>query len=207
MTSPVKHVAIDGQRSYPHAEQGATIAEVDSEPQPEDQLIAGAADDGSDEKTLDELGAEIRSTVYTAKRASQSAVVFAIRAGQLLLKARPRVPKGKWGAWLAANCQFSERTALEYMQVAQAFNEGRVDVRRAADSLRNVLCQLRNENARDSAADNRKGRPAFLSWDQSRRRFLELTRELHEHPPTDLTPQVFSQVVRDTIAALQELLQ
>ena len=46
-------------------------------------------------------------------------------AGRLLLKAQACVPVGSWGVWVESKCEFSVRTAQDYMRIARAFGEGR----------------------------------------------------------------------------------
>jgi hypothetical protein len=44
---------------------------------------------------------------------------FAILAGELLTKAKKKVPHGQWAAWVEKNCKFSARTASDYMRMAE----------------------------------------------------------------------------------------
>jgi hypothetical protein len=54
-----------------------------------------------------------------AQASARDAVVHAIRAGELLIAAKAGLPHGEFGAWLAANVSFSERTAQGYMRLAR----------------------------------------------------------------------------------------
>ena len=43
----------------------------------------------------------------------------AIAAGELLIKAKKKVGHGKWAEWVTENCHFSDRTARDYMRMAE----------------------------------------------------------------------------------------
>lgn len=124
----------------------ASIPKVDADPlaEPSALLTPLAASDESGEEPLEELASQIQQAHLEVTRASAAVVAFAVRAGQLLLKARPRVPDA-WEKWVEEHCSFSVRRAQEYMMVARAVDEGRIDVRHAA-SVREVLLQLREES-------------------------------------------------------------
>lgn len=47
----------------------------------------------------------------------------AFEVGKLLNEAKELVKHGEWGSWIADNCQFSERTAQQYMRVASGLPE------------------------------------------------------------------------------------
>jgi len=51
--------------------------------------------------------------------AEREALLHAIRAGQLLLDVKRRVPHGDFLAWVGANCRFKVRTAQLYMALAR----------------------------------------------------------------------------------------
>lgn len=65
--------------------------------------------------------------INAAHRAAQAsvgeAVTQAIRAGQLLIEQKARLPHGQFGAWVNQHCMFSERTARLYMRCAAWANE------------------------------------------------------------------------------------
>jgi hypothetical protein len=70
-------------------------------------------------QALDRLAVEIRTEVDAAEADFQSAVQHAIRAGELLIDAKAQVKHGGWLPWLEANFPLSERTARNYMRMAE----------------------------------------------------------------------------------------
>jgi hypothetical protein len=63
----------------------------------------------------------------------------AIKAGELLLDAKRIAGHGNWLGWLQANCQFSERTAQNYIKLAEN-KERLLNTQRVADlSLREAI--------------------------------------------------------------------
>jgi hypothetical protein len=66
----------------------------------------------------DRAAAEINSLHESAVAKARGAVENARRAGELLLEVKARLQHGAFGAWLAANIMFTERTAQRYMAVA-----------------------------------------------------------------------------------------
>ncbi len=65
------------------------------------------------------LAAEINRESALAERAWSSALEHAIRAGELLLRAKAQVKHGEWLPWLDANFKGSARTAQGYMRLAR----------------------------------------------------------------------------------------
>jgi len=61
--------------------------------------------------------AEINKLHQELQGLALDALDRAIRVGELLSKAKSRVPHGQWLSWLAENVGFSERTARNYMRV------------------------------------------------------------------------------------------
>lgn len=55
-------------------------------------------------------------------------VVSSIEIGRLLLEAKSLVPHGEWGAWLAANVDFSESKAQSLMRRYKEFGDGQIDM-------------------------------------------------------------------------------
>lgn len=55
-------------------------------------------------------------------------VVSSIEIGRLLLEAKALVPHGEWGAWLAANVDFSESKAQSLMRRYKEFGDGQIDM-------------------------------------------------------------------------------
>ena len=67
---------------------------------------------------------QIQTEHKAAQRCASEAVAHAIRAGELLIEAKAALPHGAFGAWLAANVEFSDRTARGYMQLRAAVANG-----------------------------------------------------------------------------------
>lgn len=61
--------------------------------------------------------AEINKLHRELQELAVGALDRAIRIGELLSKAKSRLPHGQWLSWLAGNVAFSERTARNYMRV------------------------------------------------------------------------------------------
>ena len=70
-----------------------------------------------------QLAAEINLLHDEAERHATTAVVYAARCGDRLLKAKARVGHGQWLDWLSANCRVKERQARKYMRLAQEMPE------------------------------------------------------------------------------------
>lgn len=66
-----------------------------------------------------DLVMEINDAHRACEAAARSAVEHALRAGELLERAKAGVAHGFWGMWIQDNCEFSERTAQVYMRVAR----------------------------------------------------------------------------------------
>jgi hypothetical protein len=58
------------------------------------------------------------------KRTRQEAFGHLVKVGELLIEAKQIIRYGRWGQWLEDNCQFSERTAENYMKIADAVSDG-----------------------------------------------------------------------------------
>ena len=54
-----------------------------------------------------------------ARASAETAVEHAIRCGQLLADRKEQILHGDWQAWVAENCEFSERQSRRYMQAAK----------------------------------------------------------------------------------------
>lgn len=62
---------------------------------------------------INQIKAEVRDTVIRA----------AIEIGKKLKEAKALVPYGQWGDWLAENVDYSERTAQNYMAIADEYGQ------------------------------------------------------------------------------------
>jgi hypothetical protein len=90
-------------------------------------------------KDLDTLTEEIKVSHKEALGQVGRAVIAAARAGQLLLGAKVALPKEKnFTDWLAETFDFSQRTAYNYMKVAEAMSRRASEIE-SCESIRDVL--------------------------------------------------------------------
>ena len=75
---------------------------------------------GGAQQLLEELNREHE----LAQQARDSAVEHAIRAGELLLEQKARLPHGDFQPWIQANCRFAYATAARYMTAARRISQG-----------------------------------------------------------------------------------
>jgi hypothetical protein len=114
------------------------------------------------------LALEIRAEHQAAQDAAASAVVHAIRAGELLLQAKAQLPHGAFGTWIRERCEFSDRTARGYMRLAGLDEAKR---QRVADlSLRRALAEIAEPAAPKPDTEAPPGKGArfdeLMAWAQ-----------------------------------------
>lgn len=68
---------------------------------------------------LSTWAADINAAHADAVKHATSAIDYAKKAGELLLRVKQKLPHGAFGGWLEANCSVSERQAQRYMSAAQ----------------------------------------------------------------------------------------
>lgn len=83
-----------------------------------------------DQMNLDELGAEINSQHEQCQKYPSLGLLYARNAGEWLLEAKTKLHPDEWQRWLNTNCNFSERTAETYMQMAKGWPGFRVAVKK-----------------------------------------------------------------------------
>lgn len=66
--------------------------------------------------------AELNQRHQTIRELATQALDHAKVAGELLLRAKERIPHGQFSQWIAGNCEFSERTARTYMAIAGSWD-------------------------------------------------------------------------------------
>lgn len=76
-------------------------------------------------RTADQVAADINKVKLNL---AVAVVVSSIEIGRLLLEAKALVPHGEWGAWLAANVDFSESKAQSLMRRYKEFGDGQIDL-------------------------------------------------------------------------------
>jgi hypothetical protein len=70
--------------------------------------------------SLSELIVSVNNEHRQAKECVIKGALHAVRAGELLWQAKRKSVHGQWLEWIAENCEFSERTAQLYMNLASA---------------------------------------------------------------------------------------
>jgi Protein of unknown function (DUF3102) len=123
--------------------------------------------------TLDELAVRIRAEHQAAAEAARNGILHALQAGQLLREAQKQVPHGEWSHWLERNCEFNERTARRYVQLASLWDVKSV----AATDLHDLpITTVIKRLAPPLKRDNRhKTRPACDLGDRSPEEFAAAT--------------------------------
>ena len=77
----------------------------------------------TNELDLNTIATEINGEHAACFEAARATLAHAIRAGELLQQAKELLKHGEWAPWLAENCEFSARTARNYMRLAEHKNE------------------------------------------------------------------------------------
>jgi hypothetical protein len=70
--------------------------------------------------SLPELVARVNQEHKQVKECVIKGAQHAVKAGELLWEAKRKAGHGRWLEWIAENCEFSERTAQLYMNLATA---------------------------------------------------------------------------------------
>lgn len=83
-------------------------------------------------RTADQVAADINKVKLNL---AVAVVVSSIEIGRLLLEAKALVPHGEWGAWLAANVDFSESKAQSLMRRYKEFGDGQIDMMTGTSDL------------------------------------------------------------------------
>jgi hypothetical protein len=67
--------------------------------------------------TLPSLAQQINDETEAAESSARAAVQHALRAGELLARAKALIPHGQWEAWVTTNCTIAPRTAQAYVRL------------------------------------------------------------------------------------------
>jgi Protein of unknown function (DUF3102) len=134
-----------------------------------------------------ELANRIKACVAEIKKAAQAtqtALVRAFEAGELLIQAQKQYGQhGLWKSWLNANCELSERTAQLYMQLAEGRTKieaelAKKDGATVADlSLRGALDLLKS-SSRSGASTGGNGATASAAYDNAEKSLLKKLKAL-----------------------------
>jgi len=76
-----------------------------------------------DLRRADVIAAEIRAI---ASQTRGVVIAAALEIGRRLIEARGLVPRGRWGEWLQANVDYSERKAQDLMRFYEEYGDGRL---------------------------------------------------------------------------------
>ena len=72
---------------------------------------------------LNEIAETVKAEHAEIEIAMRESLARAVKVGELLTEAKALVKHGEWGQWITDNCQFSERTAQNYMRIHERFPE------------------------------------------------------------------------------------
>lgn len=72
---------------------------------------------------LNQIAAAVNTEHTLFEQAMRESLAHAVQAGSLLTEAKQLVKHGDWGKWIADHCEFSERSAQNYMRIAARFPE------------------------------------------------------------------------------------
>ncbi len=126
-------------------------------------------------QTFQALAEQINWEHDQAQHAARSALEHALKAGELLLQAKQQCPYGEWYLWVKQHCQFADRTARLYMQLAKErafFSEP--EWQRVADlPLREAIQCLRPEPSQALAKED-AGEDERIKRAQQQIRILQL---------------------------------
>ncbi len=78
---------------------------------------------GISKSRLQEIAETVNSEHAKIEGALREGLARAEEVGKLLTEAKELVKHGGWLQWIADNCKFSERTAQNYMRVAERYPE------------------------------------------------------------------------------------
>ncbi len=136
-----------------------------------------------DERRLDVLAGQINALEGVAKETFRRT---AIEIGQRLIEARGLVPAGRWGEWLRANIDYSERKAQQLMQVAEAHNRGELPARSEALSFTQIYALLsapaeeREALAEEAAREDLSTRELQAKIKELNEERMKLNRDLYD---------------------------
>lgn len=136
-------------------------------------------------KDIEGLTSQIKDSHKIAVGQMGRAIIAAARAGQLLLAAKVTLPKEKaFTEWLAETFEFSQRSAYDYMKVADAMARRAEEVVNCG-SIRDVLKLCDTETAAKKKKDPKK--ESFVTWAAKIERYF--AEEFAETPLEDWQPE------------------
>lgn len=142
---------------------------------------------------LADLATRIKGHHAAVKDAAKNVIEKAIAAGTLLKEAKDKVGHGKFLPWLAENCELSERTAENYMKIAN--NRHKLDALMKSAANANLTLARALQAIKDDP-----GREGGLgSMGKYKRAQAILIKKLRQLPADDM-----ADAVQRTIAELNE---
>jgi Protein of unknown function (DUF3102) len=141
---------------------------------------------------LAELATKIKAHHAAVKDAARNVVEKAIAAGTLLKEAKDKVGHGKFLPWLAENCDLSERTAENYMKIAN--NQHKLDAMKTAANANLTLARALRVIKEDKGNEGELG-----SMGKYEKAQATLIKKLRQLPAEDM-----ADAAQRTIAELHE---
>jgi len=132
---------------------------------------------------LADLATRIKAHHAAVKDAARNVVEKAIAAGTLLKEAKDKVGHGKWLPWLEANCELSERTAENYMRLAN--NRHKLDALKSAANANLTLARALRAIKVDQGTEGDLG-----SMGKYKRAQATLIKKLRQLPAEDMVDAV-----------------
>jgi hypothetical protein len=117
---------------------------------------------------LDELAAQIRAALQASESGMCNALHNAMDAGDALIVAKSRIPKGDWRRWLESNCSpLSTRGALLYMQLARSRDDIEVEIRHigylSLRAARQFIMKSDAAEKKKTKAEKKPAAPAIIA--------------------------------------------
>jgi Protein of unknown function (DUF3102) len=141
---------------------------------------------------LGDLATRIKTYHAAVKDAAKNVVEKAIAAGTLLKEAKDKVGHGKFLPWLAENCELSERSAENYMKIAN--NRHKLDALKSAANANLTLARALRAIKDDDGDEGGLG-----SMGKYKRAQATLIKKLRQLPAEEMVD-----AVQRTIAELNE---
>jgi hypothetical protein len=138
--------------------------------------------------TLPKLAKQINAEHALADAALREGLAHARNCGNLLVQAKEQLQHGEWLPWLAANVQFSGRTAQAYMRIANRWDELKAKAQGLADltfesGLKLLATAGADRDALDLDKDSGPGEPSALEMAEVQHLLEDLARQ--PIPPQD----------------------
>lgn len=141
---------------------------------------------------LADLATRIKTYHVAVKDAAKNVVEKAIAAGTLLKEAKDKVGHGKWLLWLEENCELSERTAENYIKIAN--NRHKLDALKSAANANLTLAR-----ALQAIKDDHGNEGGLGAMGKYKKAQATLIKKLRQLPAEDMVD-----AAQRTIAELNE---